>query len=113
MLTLEAVERLMIQCAQDKTDITYSEALSALGFAFSRPKMRQLCRLLGEADARAREIGEPELAVLLVRASDRMPGDGWWESRTRYRGEWAGKGAKRYVQKLQQAVFDYWSRGSE
>ena len=105
----ESVEQLLIQCAKDGADISYSEALTALGTRFSRPKMRQLCRVLGEIEERARENGEPELAVLVVKASDRLPGSGWWASRKSYRGEWTGEQAARYVRRLQQNAFKYWS----
>ena len=107
---VESVEQLLIQCAKDGTDISYSEALTALGTRFTRPKMRQLCRVLGEVEERARENGEPELAVLVVRASDRMPGDGWWASRKSYCGEWTGEQAAKYVRRLQQKAFKYWSK---
>jgi hypothetical protein len=103
---VEWIEQLLIQCAKRQTDISYSEALRALGTQFTRPKMRELCRVLGEVEARAKENGEPELAVLVVRGSDRLPGDGWWAGRTSYRGDWTGEKAAKYVRRLQQK---YWT----
>ena len=108
MFQVESVEQLLIQCAKSGTDISYSEALTSLGTRFTRPRMRQLCRVLCEVEERARENGEPELAVLVVRGSDRLPGDGWWAGRKRYRGEWTGEQAARYVRSLQQRAFKYW-----
>ena len=74
--------------------LTYSELLERLGFAFSRPKMRALCAVLGAVDEEAEALGEPELAVLVVRQSDGIPGQGWWVAgggRSRgYRGAWGG-----------------------
>ena len=58
--------------------LTYSELLEHLGYGFSRPKMRQLCKTLGAVDEEAAARGEPELAVLVVRQSDGIPGQGWW-----------------------------------
>ncbi len=113
MFQEESVEQLLIQCAKAGTDISYSEALTSLGIRFTRPKMRQLCRVLGGIDERARENGEPELAVLVVRASDRLPGSGWWASRKSYRGEWTGGQAEKYVRRLQRKAFKYWSICSE
>ncbi len=105
----ELIEQLLVQCAKCQTDISYSEALAALGTQFTRPRMRELCRVLGEVEAKAKENGEPELAVLVVRGSDRLPGDGWWAGRTSYRGDWAGEKAEKYVRRLQQKAFKYWT----
>ena len=58
--------------------LTYSELLEHLGYGFSRPKMRALCKTLGVVDRDAENRGEPELAVLVVRQSDCVPGPGWW-----------------------------------
>jgi hypothetical protein len=108
MMTPESLEQLLIQCAKDKRDISYSEVLRAFGFRFTRPKMRELCRLLGEIDAAAKARGEPALAALVVRAIDRMPGDGWWVSRRGYQGEFEGEAARKYLRRQQNAIFRYW-----
>jgi len=109
MFQVEMVEQLLIQCARIGVDITYSETLMAFGCRFSRPKMRELCRVLGEVEKRAKEKGEPELAVLVVRGSDRLPGDGWWMGRTSYQGYWTGEQAEKYIRRLQKKAFKYWS----
>jgi hypothetical protein len=109
MFEAEAVEQLLIDCAKRGVDISYSEALMALGCRFSRPKMRELCRVLGEVEKRAKENGEPELAVLVVRGSDRLPGDGWWTGRTSYHGDWTGEQAAKYVRRLQKKAFQFWA----
>jgi hypothetical protein len=109
-MDVDTVEQLLIQCAKDGRDISYSDALLLLGMQFTRPRMRLLCRVVGEVDARARENGGPELAVLLVRGRDRLPGDGWWVGRKHYRGEWSGDRAERYVRGLQRKAFKYWRR---
>ena len=74
----EEVRAHLIAAASAGTAISYSELLGQLGYAFSRPKMRALCAVLGSVDAEAEARGEPELAVLVVRASDGLPGQGWW-----------------------------------
>ena len=93
--------------------ISYSELLNRLGFAFTRPKMRALCKTLGAIDEEAAECGEPELAVLVVRQSDGLPGQGWWvaggASNHGFEGLWDGPEAKRLVKKLQREAFDYWA----
>jgi hypothetical protein len=92
--------------------ITYSELLGRLGHEFTRPKMRALCKVLGTVDEEAAERGEPELAVLVVRQSDGLPGQGWWvaggAAAHGYDGLWEGPGAKRLVDELQAQAFDYW-----
>ena len=93
--------------------LTYSELLEHLGYGFSRPKMRQLCKTLGAVDDEAAARGEPELAVLVVRQSDGIPGQGWWvaggASLHGYQGPWEGPKAAKFIRKLQQRAFDYWA----
>jgi hypothetical protein len=93
--------------------LTYSELLEHLGYGFSRPKMRQLCKTLGAVDAEAAARGEPELAVLVVRQSDGIPGQGWWvaggASAHAYDGPWQGPRAHGFIRHLQQRTFDYWA----
>ena len=92
--------------------LTYSELLEHLGYGFSRPKMRQLCATLGAVDDEAVARGEPELAVMVVRQSDGIPGQGWWAagggSKHGYEGPWVGPKAARFIRQLQQKTFDYW-----
>ncbi len=73
----------LIAAAQAGRSVTYSELLEQLGYSFSRPKMRQLCAILSAVDQDAEARGEPELAVLVVRQSDGIPGQGWWIERAR------------------------------
>jgi len=107
----------LVAAAKAGVALSYGEILEHLGYRFSRPKMRQLCALLGEIDRAAALRGEPELAVLVVRASDRIPGQGWWVAgggRSRgYEGLWEGPEAARFIRSVQQETFDYWSRGKE
>jgi hypothetical protein len=106
------VRRLLIQSAAAGEAITYSELLNALGHAFTRPKMRALCKVLGVIDDEAADRGEPELAVLVVRQSDGLPGQGWWVAGGAmlhgYDGLWTGPEALKLVKKLQRQAFDYW-----
>ncbi len=107
------VRRLLIESAAAGEAITYSELLNALGHQFTRPKMRALCKVLGVIDDEAAERGEPELAVLVVRQSDGLPGQGWWVAGGAmlhgYDGLWTGPAALKLVKKLQREAFRYWS----
>ena len=110
------IESLLQASARAGEAMTYGQVLNAIGMSFSRPKMRALCKLLDDIDSQARGRGEPELAVLVVRASDGLPGQGWWiggrPRRDGYAGPWEGPQAKRLVQKLHAQAFDYWGRRS-
>ena len=103
----------LIASAKAGSSITYSQILGHLGFAFSRPKMRALCVTLGAVDEDAATRGEPELAVLVVRQSDGLPGQGWWiaggGTPHGYDGLWEGPEAASFIAGLQQRAFDYWT----
>jgi hypothetical protein len=110
------VRRLLIAAAESGRAVTYSDLLNALGHRFTRPKMRALCKVLAVVDEEAASRGEPELAVLVVRQSDGLPGQGWWVGGGAmlhgYDGLWTGPGATRLVRRLQRRAFDYWGRRS-
>ena len=106
----------LVAAAQAGVALTYSEMLAQLGFAFSRPKMRQLCAVLAAVDEEAEARGEPELAVLVVRQSDGIPGQGWCVSggaRSRgYQGPWEGPEAAAFIRGVQAETFAYWQKAS-
>lgn len=106
------VRAILVASAQARQAITYSEILGLLGHDFSRPKMRALCTVLSFVDDEAADRGEPELAVLVVRQSDGLPGQGWWISGAKkygYKGLWEGPGAAKLIRKVQRKTFDYWA----
>ena len=105
------VRALLLAAAREGRVVSYSEALRDLGHRFTRPKMRALCKTLDAIDVGGAAAGEPELAVLVVRESDRLPGQGWWvgvAERHDYTGPWEGPQAAGFVRELQGRVFDYW-----
>ena len=107
----DEVRAILIASAKAGEPITYAETLALLGHHFSRPKMRALCKVLASVDDGADERGEPRLAVLVVRQSDGLPGQGWWVDGARqygYTGLWEGPQAARLIRKLQAEAFDYW-----
>src|SRR5438132_13708231 len=106
------VRAILIASAKAGQWISYSEILGLLGHHFTRPKMRALCKVLGTVDDEAEERGEPELAVLVVRQSDGLPGQGWWvggASRHGYTGLWEGPNAARLIRQLQRRAFEHWA----
>ena len=100
---------LLHAAARAGTALTYAEVLGALGFAFSRPKMRALCAALDDVDAAERGAGRVALAVLVVRQSDGLPGQGWWLGRCDYKGLFTGAEAAAYVAAQQREVFAAWA----
>jgi hypothetical protein len=102
------ITALLQEAAGEGRAVSYSELLMQLGFRFTRPKMRALCKTLDAVDREAEARGEPPLAPLVVRESDRLPGQGWWVSRTDYAGAWEGAEARAYLAEHQQRAFDYW-----
>lgn len=114
LFDIPQIESLLQVSAAQGRPISYSETLYALGLAFSRPKMRALCVALGEVDRRAAARGEPELAVLVVRASDKLPGAGWWAERNdaKYKGPWDGPRADKYIKAIQAKAYSYWKAGA-
>ncbi|WP_430445149.1 ribose-phosphate pyrophosphokinase [Sphingorhabdus contaminans] len=102
------IKALLENCAKDGRAISYSELLLNLGFRFTRPKMRAVCKTLDRIDKLNAEEGAPALAVLVVREGDGLPGQGWWVGREDYQGQWTGPDAQAYIAKLQRKVFSYW-----
>ena len=103
---------ILVACAKAGEAITYSEMLALLGHGFSRPKMRALCKVLGVVDDEAEQRGEPELAVLVVRQSDGLPGQGWWVEGARkhgHEGLWDGPEADRLIREIQGRAFEFWA----
>jgi hypothetical protein len=108
----EEVRAHLLAAAQAGVALSYGELLEQLGYSFSRPKMRQLCKILGAVDEEAAARGEPELAVLVVRQTDGIPGQGWWVGgggRSHgYEGPWEGPEAAGFIQALQARTFAFW-----
>ena len=114
------VREILIGAARAGNALTYSQMLGLLGYAFSRPKMRALCKVLDRIAQAGRVAGEPDLAVLVVRLSDGLPGQGWCVARSHLAEEmalavdhiwpldWEGAEAKAFVTLYQQLACDYW-----
>jgi hypothetical protein len=106
------VRGLLIAAARARQPLTYAALLDLLGSRFTRPLMRQLCKVLDRIDEDGRACGEPGLAVLVVRQSDGLPGQGWFVSRAGLYADlplvWEGPEARRYVEARQAEAFDYW-----
>ena len=107
-MNVEEVSLLLKEAARQGKVFSYSELLMLLGFSFTRPKMRALCKVLDAIDMQGRGVDEPELACLVVREGDGLPGQGWWLNRHDFVGEFESHAARRYLKDVQQKAFDYW-----
>lgn len=107
------VRAILIESAKAAEPISYLHLLAELGHRFTRPKMRAVCKTLDTIDQAAIAAGEPELAVLVVRESDGLPGQGWWGGARNfllgYDGPWTGAAAAKLVREQQELAFDYWA----
>lgn len=103
------VRSLLVAAAREGRAVSYSELLRDLGHRFTRPKMRAVCKTLDAIDEAAAAVGEPALAVLVVRESDGLPGQGWWIGARDARGYRGGRQASAFVAELQQAAFAFWA----
>jgi len=106
------IRSLLIQAARARQVFTYGGLLNLLGHTFTRPLMRKLCKVLDAIDQDGRAVGEPGLAVLVVRLSDGLPGQGWFVARSGVYDDlplaWEGSQARAYTQARQAEAFDYW-----
>lgn len=113
MVNVDELERLLIQAASERRTLAYSDVLSHFGKRTTPIRVFALCRDLGEVSERNRLRCEPELAVLVVRKTDRLPGEGFfhgaWKS-GEYDGPATGPRAKEFIEELTAGVFDYWAR---
>lgn len=112
MFAPDEIRQMLISAARQRMALTYSQVLGALGHRFTRPLMRQLCKVLDAIDEEAQAAGEPGLAVLVVRQSDGLPGQGWFVARSALYDDlpmdWEGAEARRYIEARQAEAFDYW-----
>lgn len=104
------VAALLHAAARAGESMTYAEVLGHLGHGFTRPRMRALCAVLADVDAAERGAGRPDLAVLVVRQSDRLPGQGWWLGQRGYDGAFTGPAAAAWVRARQAEAFAFWIR---
>ena len=106
------VRAMLIEAARARQVFTYGALLNILGHTFTRPLMRQLCKVLDRIDEDGRVSGEPGLAVLVVRQADGLPGQGWFVSRAQLYDdlplEWEGPEARRFTEARQAEAFYYW-----
>lgn len=110
LFPVDELEALLILRAKSGQAISYGAVFEWFGLPFQRFQVGQLCAALTEVDRLQRGAGRPELAVLVVRQSDGIPGQGWWVEKNQ--AEWAGPivgpEAAAFVAGIQRRTFDFW-----
>ena len=112
LVDVDRLEALLIATARAGRTLTYAEVLAHFDLRITPRRVFALSRDLGTVCLRNRARGEPELAVLVVRKADRLPGEGFFHAAWRdgsYDGPAAGPAAEAYIARLTAAVQAFWS----
>lgn len=116
MVDLERFERVLIQAARERRPVTYGQLLAYFGRKVTRITVGALCRDLGHVCERLEARGEPDLAVLVVRKSDGLPGEGYFTSLRAdglYDGPSSGPEAAALVRRRQEEAFAFYARHAD
>lgn len=89
MVDLDLLERLLTRAALDGRALTYGEVLAFFERRVTRITVSALCKDLGRVEDRRSGEGWPDLACLVVRKADRLPGEGYFTA-MREAGAYAG-----------------------
>lgn len=110
LFPVDELEALLILKAANGQPISYCEVFTWFGHRFQRFQVGHLCAALTEVDRRQILQQQPELASLVVRQSDGLPGQGWWLSleKGRWKGQFTGPKAAAFVRRVQKQAFDFW-----
>lgn len=112
MVDLERLERVLIEAAREQRPVTYGQLLRYFERKVTRITVGALCRDLGHVCRRVEERGGPDLAVLVVRKSDGLPGEGYFSALRQegsYDGPSTGPLAARTIAHRQAEVFSYYA----
>ena len=110
MVDLDLLEQRLLAAALAGQPLTYGAILAFFERRVTPVTVRALCRDLGRVCARVEAAGGPDLACLVVRASDGLPGAGYFHglrAAGRYAGPDTGEPAARFVAAEQARARDY------
>ncbi len=112
LVDVDALEALLIDAAHTRRSMTYAEVLAHFGIRITPRRVYALCHDLGAVSERNRARGEPELAVLVVRKADRLPGEGFFHGYWRdgvYDGPSTGAPAAAFIRAETERVFAFFA----
>lgn len=110
MVDLDRLERALIRAALDRQPLTYGQLLAFFDRRVTRITVSALCRDLGRVEERRRAEAWPDLACLVVRKSDGLPGEGYFDSLRRegaYAGPSVGPAAQTFLRARQERAFTW------
>jgi hypothetical protein len=116
MVDIDQLERVLIAAARERRPVTYGQLLAYFGRRVTRVNVGALCRDLGEVCRRVEERGGPDLAVLVVRKSDGLPGEGYFASlwdEGSYTGPSTGPEAEALVSARQEKAYRHFASARE
>lgn len=80
MVDLDRLERVLVEAAREGRPVTYGRLLAYFERRVTRITVGALCRDLARVERRREGQGWPDLACLVVRRSNRLPGEGYFTS---------------------------------
>ncbi len=110
MVDLELLTHRLHAAALAGEPVTYGELLAFFERRVTPITVRALCRDIGHVTSRIEAAGGPDLACLVVRASDGLPGAGYFKSLResgRYAGPDTGPKAEAFVAREQASAQRY------
>jgi len=108
MVDRDRLERLLIDAARQRRTMTYQEVLGHFGRPIGPVMVRALCADLGHVCRRLEPLGLRDIACIVVRKSDGLPGAGYFAAlhdEEGYDGPCRGSFAQLEIERRQQAVF--------
>lgn len=108
MVDLDRFERILIQAARERRPVTYGQVLALFERRVTPITVSALCVDLGRIARRRAGEGWPDLACLVVRRADGLPGQGYFEDLRRegaYAGPNEGEAARAFVAGRQAAAW--------
>ncbi|HET6467474.1 MAG TPA: hypothetical protein VFG43_03755 [Geminicoccaceae bacterium] len=114
MVDLDLLEHELLRAARERRRLTYGELLAFFERRVTRITVAALCRDLGAVCDRIEAAGGPDVACLVVRKADGLPGEGWFAAfrdAGRYDGPSTGPRAHAFVAAHQEAAFA-WAAGA-
>jgi hypothetical protein len=111
MVDLDRLEQVLIRAARERRTVTYGQLLAFFERRVTPITVAALCRDLGAVCRRAEATGAPDLACLVVRKSDGLPGEGWFtgERQSGYAGASTGPEAERRLRLRQEQAFEHFA----
>lgn len=113
MVEIDKLKAVLERAARDGRPLTYGQILAFFGRKVTRVSVGALCRDLGHACRAVTGKGGPDLAVLVVRKADGLPGAGYFAALRKdglYEGEDTGVAAAAFVAERQREVFAWYAQ---